>query len=155
VKGKLFRDANAQNSSKKVFLTRNMAFVNVPKDLSKIKNKAFFNLTARQLICFGSAAAVGIPAYIFTRIPLGTTAAALLMIGLMLPFFFFAMYEKDGQPAEKALRNIVRTRIYFPGKRPYKTDNLYEILEREGKSLAEQNTAKAQAAPNKGRKPKK
>ena len=69
-----------------------MAFVNVPKDLSRIKNKAVFNLTVRQLVCFGSGAAVGVPAYLFTREPIGGTAAALLMIGLMLPFFFFAMY---------------------------------------------------------------
>ena len=32
-----------------------MAFVNVPKDLSKIKNKALFNLTV-----FGAAAVIGI-----------------------------------------------------------------------------------------------
>ena len=118
-----------------------MAFVNVPKDLSKVKNKALFNLTVRQLICFGAAGAIGIPVYIFTREPIGGTAAALLMIGLMLPMFFFAMFEKDGQPAEKVLRNFIRTRIYFPGKRPYRTENLYELLEKEGKCLAEQNTA--------------
>ena len=30
-----------------------MAYVNVPKDLTKIKSKVLFNLTKRQLICFG------------------------------------------------------------------------------------------------------
>ena len=38
-----------------------MAFVSVPKDLTKVKNKIIFNLTKRQLICFGIAAAVGLP----------------------------------------------------------------------------------------------
>ena len=38
-----------------------MAFVSVPKDLTKVKNKIIFNLTKRQLICFGIAAAVGVP----------------------------------------------------------------------------------------------
>ena len=33
-----------------------MAFVSVPKDLTKVKNKIIFNLTKRQLICFGIAA---------------------------------------------------------------------------------------------------
>ena len=33
-----------------------MAYVTVPKDLSKIKNKVLFGLTKRQLVCFGSAA---------------------------------------------------------------------------------------------------
>lgn len=30
-----------------------MAYVNVPKDLSKVKTKVMFNLTKRQLVCFG------------------------------------------------------------------------------------------------------
>ena len=38
-----------------------MAFVSVPKDLTKVKNKIILNLTKRQLICLGIAAAVGLP----------------------------------------------------------------------------------------------
>ena len=32
--------------------------MNVPKDLNKIKSKVLFNLTKRQLICFGVAALI-------------------------------------------------------------------------------------------------
>jgi len=126
-----------------------MAFVNVPKDLNKIKNKALFNLTARQLICFGTAAAIGVPVYIFTRGTIGDTAAALLMIGLMLPLFFIAMYEKDGQPAEKILRNMIRTKFYFPGKRPYRSENLYETLEMEARVIANKTKTAAKATAGK------
>ncbi len=87
-----------------------MAYVNVPNDLSKIKSKIAFNLTKRQLICFVSAAAVGIPVYLLTRNTIGNSAALLLMIALMLPAFLLAMYERDGLPFEKVLRNIIRTR---------------------------------------------
>ncbi len=52
-----------------------MPYVNVPNDLSKIKTKLAFNLTKRQLVCFGSAAAVGVPAYLFTRQAIGNTGA--------------------------------------------------------------------------------
>ena len=62
--------------------------VSVPKDLSGIKTKVALNLTKRQLICFGGAAAVGIPFYIFTKDVIGTQAAALIMVAIMLPFFF-------------------------------------------------------------------
>ena len=120
-----------------------MPFVNVPKDLNKVKTKVAFNLTKRQLICFGTAAAIGIPAYIFTRGTIGNTAAALLMIGLMLPPFFIAMYEKDGMPAEVILRNFIRARIFWPGTRPYKTENFYGILEKEAKTVATQNKTAA------------
>ena len=35
-----------------------MAYVPVPKDLSKVKTKVAFNLTKRQLVCFGSGALI-------------------------------------------------------------------------------------------------
>lgn len=78
-----------------------MPYVNVPNDLSKIKTKIAFNLTRRQLICFGGAATVGIPVYLLTRHALGGTGAMFLMIALMLPAFFMAMYERDGLPFER------------------------------------------------------
>ena len=115
-----------------------MAYVPVPKDLSKIKTKLAFNLTKRQLICFSAAASVGLPTYLLTRGALGNSAAMLLMIGLMLPFFFFAMYEKDGLPLEKVLKNIIRTCFLYPRVRPYKTENFYALLsEKEAKPIAE------------------
>ena len=81
-----------------------MAYVSVPKDLSRVKTKVALNLTKRQLICFSAAAAVGIPAYFLTKGTLGNSTAILRMITLMLPLFFLAMYEKDGQTAEVILR---------------------------------------------------
>ena len=53
------------------------------------------------------------------------------MVILMLPAFLFAMYEKDGMPLEKVLRNFYRVKIRNPGIRPYKTENIYEVLSRE------------------------
>lgn len=38
---------------------------------------------------------------------LGTTGAVMTLVIAALPFFFLAMYEKDGQPAEKILRNYI------------------------------------------------
>ncbi len=40
-----------------------MPYVPVPKDLSKVKSKVFFNLTKRQIICFGGGTLVGIPLF--------------------------------------------------------------------------------------------
>ena len=102
-----------------------MAYVQVPKDLTKVKTKVVLNLTKRQLICFSIAGAIGIPTYLATRTFIGNTGAAFLMIGLMLPFFFLAMFEKDGQPAEKIFRNYVRVK-FWSGTRLYKTENLYK-----------------------------
>ncbi len=122
-----------------------MPFVPVPKDLAKVKTKVALNLTKRQLICFSLAAAVGVPTYLLTRGAIGSSAAVFLMMGLMLPFFFFAMFERDDQPAEKILRNIIRARWFFPARRVYRTDNLYKYLEAEGNAIADENPTAAKA----------
>lgn len=128
-----------------------MPFVQIHADLNKIKSKVAFNLTKRQLICFGSAAAVGVPTYIFTRGAIGNDGAVLLMIGLMLPFFFMAMYERDNQPAEKILINFIRTRFFFPRRRLYQTENLYKILS-EGADVIDKETGTHNKKSNKNNK---
>lgn len=122
-----------------------MAYVSVPNDLSKIKSKLAFNLTKRQLICFGIAAIIGVPTYLFTRGAIGNTAAMLTMIVIMLPCFLFAMYERDGLPFEKVLRNVVTTCFLNPRQRPYKTENFYA-------KLNETEVTHAQISTNKARK---
>ena len=92
-------------------------YVNVPNDLSKIKTKLAFNLTKRQLVCFGIAAAVGIPSYLLARSAIGNTGAMFLMMGVALPAFLLAMYEKDGLPFEKVVRNVLRAKFLRPGVR--------------------------------------
>jgi hypothetical protein len=123
-----------------------MAFVSVPKDLSKVKNKVAFSLTSRQLICFGSAAAIGVPVYLLTRTAIGSSAAVLLMIALMLPLFFLAMYERDGLPAEKIIRNYLRAGVFWPGRRPYRTENFYAILYKEGEKYCNEKKSNSKRA---------
>ncbi len=48
-----------------------MAYINIPKDLTKVKSKVALNLTKRQLICFSIAAAFGVPVYFLSRGALG------------------------------------------------------------------------------------
>ncbi len=103
-----------------------MAYVSVPKDLTKVKSKVMFNLTKRQIICLVSAAALGLPFYFLTKGHIGTSNAATGMVLIMLPAFFFAMYEKDGLPFEKLLMNMISVKILRPAIRRYEVENLYE-----------------------------
>ena len=103
--------------------------VAVTKDLSGIKKKVAMNLTKRQICCFSAAAGVGIPFYFATKEGLGIELAAIGMVVLMLPFFFLAMYERDGFPAEKIIYFVMRQKFFTPGIRPYQTENLYRSLE--------------------------
>lgn len=108
-----------------------MAFVSVPKDLTKVKNKVVLNLTKRQIICLVLAAAVGLPFYFLTKGYIGTSNAATGMVILMLPAFMFAMYEKDGLPLEKILWNIINVKFLKPSIRRYEVENLYEMQEKQ------------------------
>lgn len=113
-----------------------MAFVSVPKDLTKIKNKVVLNLTKRQIVCLAIAAAVGLPFYFLTKKYIGTSNAATGMVLLMLPAFLFAMYEKDGLPLEKVLLNIINVKLKKPAVRRYEIKNIYEMEEK--KTVAKQ-----------------
>ena len=110
-----------------------MAYVPVPKDLSKIKTKVAFNLTKRQIICFAVALIVGLPLFFLLKDSAGTSAATFVMIVVMLPCFLMAMYEKHGQPLETVVKNIIQTKFVRPKERPYQTQNLYAVLEKQRK----------------------
>lgn len=105
----------------------------VPKDLSAIKTKVALNLTKRQLICFGGAAAAGMPLYLLLMGPIGKEAAALVMVAAMMPFFFMAMYRKDGMPAEKYLYLRLRQGLLLPGIRRYRQSDIFRYLEEREK----------------------
>ena len=129
-----------------------MAYVPVPKDLTKVKTKVIFNLTKRQIICFSAALVIGLPIFFLTKGSVGTSTAAFLMILIMLPCFLFAMYEKHGQPLETVLKNIINTKFIMPKERPYRTENFYAVLERQRQLEKEVSAiAKGKSKPRSGK----
>ena len=121
-----------------------MAYVPVPKDLTKVKSKVLFNLTKRQLICFGGGALIGVPLFFLLRGSLGASSAAILMVLSMVPLFVMGLFEKNGRPLEKVLGDVIQTVFLRPKRRPYQTDNLYaalmrqEQMEREAQKIVRQ-----------------
>jgi hypothetical protein len=110
-----------------------MPYVTVLKDVTKVKTKVLFNLTKRQLICFGGGLLIGVPLFFLTRNSLGNTMSTLLMIFSMVPAFLLAMYEKNGQHLEVILRNMIRSVFLRPKKRLYRTNNFYAVIDRQNK----------------------
>jgi len=108
-----------------------MAYVSIPKDLTRVRTKFILGLTKRQAVCFGSAAATGLPLFFLLRGAIPTSAAALLMVIVMLPWFLFAMYEKNGLPLEKFLKCVISVRFTRPKIRTYQTNNLYAAAGRQ------------------------
>ena len=119
-----------------------MPFVPIPKDLTKVKTKVVFNLTQRQLICFGLGALIGVPIYLYSKNVVGDQVAMYIMIVIMSPFFMFAMYEKNGQPLEKLLRYYILAKFVNSAYRPYRTGNIYTALDKLSKEEETQNVAK-------------
>ena len=108
-----------------------MAYVTIPKDLTKVKSKVLFGLTRRQLICFGAAVRVGVPLFFLLKDAVDSSTATLCMILVMLPFFLFAMYERHGQPLEVIIGQMVQVMFVRPKERPYQTNNFYTAIERQ------------------------
>jgi len=106
------------------------AYIPVPRDLTRVKTKVFFNLTKRQLICFGAGALMGVPSFFLLKRIGSTSLAAMGMILIMLPMFLLAMYERDGQPLEVFAKHFIETKFIRPKIRPYQTNNYYDALMR-------------------------
>lgn len=129
-----------------------MPYVQVPKDLTKVKTKVAMNLTKRQIICFALAGAVGVPVYFLSKSIVGNDIAMMLLIIIALPFFLFAMYERDGQPLEKILINYIRWNK-APKVRIYRTQNLYAVMSKNDKEVS-YIAKKQKTIPKTGKKKK-
>ncbi len=88
-------------------------------------------MTIRQLICFGCGALIGVPLFFLLKSRVGVSTAALCMVLVMLPCFLLAMYEKQGLPLEKIIRNVLRVYFLRPKQRPYETNNFYAAVMRQ------------------------
>lgn len=134
-----------------------MAYVTIPKDLTKVKSKVMFGLTKRQLICFGAAALIGVPLFFLLKSTISSSAATLCMIVVMLPFFLLAMYERHGQPLEVIAGQIVQTMFIRPKERPYQTNNFYAVIERQNqvekevRKIVQKSKTSKRGGPGKGK----
>ncbi len=115
------------------------SYISVPRDLTKVKSKVMFNLTKRQLICFGIAALIGVPSFFLIKEVTKVNTAVMAMMVIMMPFFFLAMYEKNGQPLEVILGHMIEAIFKRPKIRPYMTDNYYAALMRQAQAEKEVN----------------
>ena len=127
----------------------NVAYVPIPKDLTKVRQKLILNLTKRQVVCFSGGALIGVPLFFLTKNVLPGSMATFLMIFSMMPFFALGLYEKNGEPLEAVLRHIIESRYLRPRRRIYQTQNIYALLEKQAqlenevKAIAQGNKQKA------------
>ena len=96
------------------------AYISVPRDLTRVKSNG------------------------------GNTLATLGMMILMLPLFFLAMYEKNGQPLEKFLNHYIQARFIRPKVRPYRTANYFALLQQQAELEQEVDAIVSLSSKEKG-----
>ena len=107
-----------------------MAYIKLPSDIGKIKNKVAVGMTARQLICIGSGLATATPTMLAFRaaLELENNMALVVLMVTLAPFAILAFYEKDGLFFEDVMRHRLRKMFYYPRRRVYKQENRYEFM---------------------------
>lgn len=110
--------------------TVKMPYVQMPRDLNKIKEKFLFGLPKRQVLWFGMGIAIGAVPF-FVLVNYDVTAAVVALMCSILPFGFVGMYEKNGQTFDKIITLWLRANLFRPKIRPYKTENIYVDIEKQ------------------------
>lgn len=94
----------------------------------KGQDQGLYEPDQTQILCFGAGALIGVPVFFLLKSSGNLSLAALGMMAVMLPLFFLAMYEKDGQPLEVVAKHFYEAKFKRPKTRPYKTKNYYALL---------------------------
>ena len=113
-----------------------MAYVNMTKDFSEVrKTIPGINLTKRQIVGFAVGILLGMPVFLIMRFLLHMEVTASVMgLGITAaPIVFCIMYKKNGIGMEKYFKFFLETHFKRNTERPYRTDNLYELMEQEKK----------------------
>ena len=109
--------------------------VNVPRDLSRVKEKVAFNLTKRQLICFTLAGMIGVPIFFLVKsVSDNVSASTFLMMAVMMPLFFMAMYEKNGETIERVIQHAIDWKRRKPA-----TEESFEQMFKDGICRVDEN----------------
>ena len=107
-----------------------MAYIQIPRDLSKVKEKFMFGLPKRQVVCFGIGVAIGAVFFYLTLGIADVTTAVVALVLCVMPFGFLGMYEKNGLHLEQIISYRIRAMLK-PSVRPYKSENIYDTLRKQ------------------------
>lgn len=100
-----------------------MAYVSVPKDIVKIKEK-YLNFTKRQLISVSIAGFFIFFIFFNLKNIVGIEISMYISFIIIFPILFLGYYEDDGVYLEDKIKNII---YFYKNNKPkvYKTENFY------------------------------
>ena len=111
-----------------------MASIDITQDFSKVKKiVSGTGLTKRQIIAFISGGAAGLPVYFLlkNKFQLDVSMAMIGLVAVAGSIIYLLLYEKDGMHIERHISFYYETYFVRNTDRPYKTQNLYEFMQKE------------------------
>ena len=94
------------------------SYISVPRDLTKVKSKVMFNLTKRQLICFGVAALIGVPKELHEAAELDGAGEVKRFFKITLPLISPTIFYLLVTGLMGALQEFTRFQIMTPDGGP-------------------------------------
>lgn len=107
----------------------NLAYVDVPKDVIKIREKYILGLSKREVISVFIGGAIGLAIYFKLRQFIGISAMY-VMIVFIIPILFIGFYDDDGITFEKKLLYILKF-LFSNQVKVYKCNNFYKKIDNQ------------------------
>lgn len=101
-----------------------MIEVKVPKEIRAYKEKIIGPFTLRQIVSGLITFPIVIPLFIYLLPKVGQQVASYISMALGGPLLLLGFYEKNGQPFEKYLIQIILFYFILPQNRKYSIQNI-------------------------------
>lgn len=105
-----------------------MIEIRIPKEIRTYKEKLFFGLNLRQLVCTLIAIIINVPLYWFGKDYIGADTASWVVIFIAMPLFMIGYFNYNGMTFEQFIKSVIQQEIIYPQKRKYVTVNMFELL---------------------------
>ena len=106
-----------------------MIDIRMPKEVRDYKEKIYFGLTTKQLICSALVLLINVPLYWYGREIIGDDLIGWVVIIVACPFFAIGFIKYNGLKFEELMIAIIKFELLAPQKRKVKTKNFYEIMD--------------------------
>lgn len=126
-----------------------MIEIRVPKEIRAYKEKIFFGMNLRQLICSIITLSINVPMYWYGRKYIGDEAISWIVIITAMPLFCIGFFSYNGMNFEQFIVAFMQSEFLYPQKRKYESEDLYQILIHENKKIEDKNKEKSNSIFNK------
>ncbi|WP_455938155.1 PrgI family protein [Gemella morbillorum] len=116
-----------------------MIDIRVPNEIRNYKEKIYAGLNLRQLICLIVAIVINVPIYWYGRKLLGDDLVGWIILINAIPIMAIGFVNYNGMNFEQLVLAVLKFEVISPQKRKYKSNNFYEIMDKEFEKMDSNN----------------